>query len=180
MDTFDHVYSVFIKAAPDRVWRAITEGDETVRYYYGTRVASDWMGAPLTYAYPDGSLAADGTVVEVEPGRRIVMSFHPRWDPEMEAEGPDPDDLAGRTGRRGWVEAHRDQRAATELEVGGVVRRRHRLHRVWSQDGHRDGGAARRRLTCARRRRSPSPPPSPNRFTSSDRGPAPATVQSSG
>ena len=89
MDTFDHVYSVFIKAAPDRVWRAITEGDETVRYYYGTRVASDWRaGSPLTYAYPDGSLAADGIVVEVEPGRRIEMSFHPRWDPEMEAEGP--------------------------------------------------------------------------------------------
>ena len=89
MDTFDHVYSVFIKASPDRVWRAITEGDETVRYYYGTRVASDWTaGAPLTYAYPDGSLAADGNVLEIEPGRRIVMSFHPRWDPGIEAEGP--------------------------------------------------------------------------------------------
>lgn len=89
MDTFDHVYSVFIKATPDRVWRAITEGDETVRYYYGTRVASDWAaGSPLTYAYPDGSLAADGMALEIEPGRRIVMSFHPRWDPGIEADGP--------------------------------------------------------------------------------------------
>ena len=89
MDTFDHVYSVFIKAAPDRVWRAITEGDETVRYYYGTRVASDWTaGSPLTYAYPDGSLAADGKVLEIEHGKRVVMSFHPRWDPGIEAEGP--------------------------------------------------------------------------------------------
>jgi hypothetical protein len=42
MDTIDHVYSVYIKAPPDRVWRAITDGNETVRYYYGTRVASDW------------------------------------------------------------------------------------------------------------------------------------------
>ena len=89
MDTVDHIYSVYIKASPDRVWQAITDGDETVRYYYGTRVASDWgPGSALTYAYPDGSLAADGIVVEVEPGRRVVMSFHPRWDPEMEAEGP--------------------------------------------------------------------------------------------
>ena len=35
---------------------AITDGDDTVRYYYGTRVASDWTpGSPLTYTYPDGS-----------------------------------------------------------------------------------------------------------------------------
>jgi uncharacterized protein YndB with AHSA1/START domain len=89
MDTVDHIYSVYIKAPPDRVWQAITDGDDTVRYYYGTRVASDWQaGSPLAYAYPDGTLAADGTVVEVEPGRRIVMSFHPRWDPEIDAEGP--------------------------------------------------------------------------------------------
>ena len=89
MDTIDHVYSVYIKASPDRVWRAITDGDETVRYYYGTRVTSDWSaGSPLTYAYPDGSTAADGKVLEIEPGRRVVMSFHPRWDPGVEADGP--------------------------------------------------------------------------------------------
>ena len=75
MDTIDHVYAVYIKASPDRVWQAITDGNETVRYYFGTRVASDWgAGSPLTYAYPDGSTAADGVVLEgldlraVEPG----------------------------------------------------------------------------------------------------------------
>jgi uncharacterized protein YndB with AHSA1/START domain/DNA-binding transcriptional ArsR family regulator len=89
MDTFDHVYAIQIKASPDRVWHAITNGDETTRYYYGTRVISDWkVGSPLRYDYPDGSLAADGLVLEVEPGRRLVMSFHPRWDPGVEAEGP--------------------------------------------------------------------------------------------
>ena len=89
MDTIDHVYSVYIKASPDRVWRALTDGNETVRYYYGTRVASDWgSGSPLSYAYPDGSIAADGVVLEIDPGRRVVMAFHPRWDPEVEAEEP--------------------------------------------------------------------------------------------
>jgi uncharacterized protein YndB with AHSA1/START domain len=88
MDTVDHVYSVYIKASPERVWHAITDGDETVRYYFGTRVASTWeVGAPITYAYDDGSIAADGSVLEIEPGRRVVMSFHPRWDPEIESNG---------------------------------------------------------------------------------------------
>ena len=89
MSTVDHVYSVYIKASPERVWRAITDGDETVRYYFGTRVASSWeVGAPIVYTYPDGSVAADGSVIDIEPGRRVVMAFHPRWDPDIEAEGP--------------------------------------------------------------------------------------------
>jgi uncharacterized protein YndB with AHSA1/START domain/DNA-binding transcriptional ArsR family regulator len=85
----DHVYSVVIKAEPDRVWRAITDGVETERYYYGTRVDSDWSpGGKIVYAYPDGSVAADGEVLEIESGRLVKMTFHARWDPEIEAEGP--------------------------------------------------------------------------------------------
>ncbi len=89
MSTIDHVYSVVIQAPRERVWQAITDGDETSRYYYGTRVASTWeVGADLAYTYPDGSTAADGTVLEVDPPALLRMSFHARWDPEIEAEGP--------------------------------------------------------------------------------------------
>jgi DNA-binding transcriptional ArsR family regulator/uncharacterized protein YndB with AHSA1/START domain len=84
-----HVYSVFIRTSANALWRAITDGDETVRYYYGTRVASDWQpGSSIVYTYPDGTVAADGEVVEVDAPRRIAMTFHARWDPELEAEGP--------------------------------------------------------------------------------------------
>src|SRR3954451_13135375 len=84
----DHVYSVLIRATPDRIWRAITDGLETERYYFGTSVDSDWsVGGRVTYAYPDGSVAADGEVLEIEPERRVAMTFHPRWSPEIEAEG---------------------------------------------------------------------------------------------
>lgn len=87
--SIDHVYSVYIKASPERVWRAITDGDDTVRYYFSTRVASDWtVGSPLVYTYPDGRLAADGEVLEADPPRRLAMTFHPRWDPESEGESP--------------------------------------------------------------------------------------------
>jgi uncharacterized protein YndB with AHSA1/START domain len=89
MDPIDHVYTVFIKAPPERVWRAITDGDDTVRYYYGTRVASEWVvGAAIRYDYPDGSVAADGEVLAIDPGRQVTMTFHPRWSPEIDAEGP--------------------------------------------------------------------------------------------
>jgi uncharacterized protein YndB with AHSA1/START domain/DNA-binding transcriptional ArsR family regulator len=85
----DHVYSVYIKASPERIWRAITDGVETERYYYGTRVGSDWRpGSRIVYEYPDGSVAADGEVVEIDPPRRLVMTFQARWNPELVAEGP--------------------------------------------------------------------------------------------
>ncbi|MEX1169749.1 MAG: SRPBCC domain-containing protein, partial [Chloroflexota bacterium] len=89
MDPIDHVYTVFIKAPPERVWRAITDGDDTIRYYYGTRVVSDWaVGAAIRYDYADGSPAADGEVLAIDPGRLVTMAFHPRWSPEIDAEGP--------------------------------------------------------------------------------------------
>ena len=33
-------------------------------------------------------MAADGSVVAIQPGRSVTMLFHPRWDPGIEAEGP--------------------------------------------------------------------------------------------
>jgi uncharacterized protein YndB with AHSA1/START domain len=89
MSTIDHVYAVYIKAEPARVWRAITDGVETEQYYYGTRVNSDWSkGGRIVYEYPDGSVAADGEVLDIDPGRFVTMTFHARWDPEAEANGP--------------------------------------------------------------------------------------------
>lgn len=82
MDAPAHVYTVFIRATPGRVWEAITDGAATERYYFGTRVASDWSpGASIAYTYPDGTIAADGHVIDVEPPRRLNMTFRPRWDP---------------------------------------------------------------------------------------------------
>ena len=88
MSTIDHVYAVYIKASPDRVWRAITDGVETEQYYYGTRVNSDWSkGSRIVYEYPDGSVAADGEILEIDPGRLVTLTFQHRWDPD-DSSGP--------------------------------------------------------------------------------------------
>ena len=89
MDSIDHAYTAYIKASPERVWQAITDGDDTVRYYHGTRVVSDWsVGAGIRYDLADGSIAADGEVLAIDPGRQVTMTFHPRWSAEIDAEGP--------------------------------------------------------------------------------------------
>ena len=59
-----------------------------LEYYYGTRVVSDWaQGSPIRYDYPDGTPAADGEVLAVDPPKRLEMTFRALWDPELEAEG---------------------------------------------------------------------------------------------
>ena len=89
MATPDHVYQVYIRCPATEAWNAIVDGDVTVRYFYGTRVASSWEpGAPLTYTAEDGTVVADGSVLSIDPGSMVEMSFHARWDPELEAEGP--------------------------------------------------------------------------------------------
>jgi DNA-binding transcriptional ArsR family regulator/uncharacterized protein YndB with AHSA1/START domain len=85
----DHVYVTYIRATADAIWQAITEGDQTVRYYFGTRLETTLEpGSAFRYTYADGSVAADGQILAVEPGRSLAMSFQARWDPQLVAEGP--------------------------------------------------------------------------------------------
>ena len=128
MDTIDHVYSIYIKASPDRVWRAITDGDETVRYYYGTRVTSDWtVGRPLRYDLRrrDASRPTGGPR-DRAAATPVVMSFHPRWARGDRGRRSGPHDLAGRADRGRRLEADRHERAQTgsksaEAFAGGIV-----------------------------------------------------------
>ncbi|HXG25372.1 MAG TPA: SRPBCC domain-containing protein [Candidatus Binatia bacterium] len=84
----DHVYSIYINADAERVWKAITDGDETVKYFYGTRISSAWRpGSHIRYDYPDGTVAADGEVLSIEPPRRLEMTFRALWDRDLAAEG---------------------------------------------------------------------------------------------
>ncbi|MDH3606509.1 MAG: SRPBCC domain-containing protein [Acidimicrobiia bacterium] len=83
-----YVYQAYIAAEPKKVWKAITDPDYTVRYFYGTRVESDWTaGSSLRYLGADGSVVADGEVIAVDPPHRLEYTFTPRWDPDLEAEG---------------------------------------------------------------------------------------------
>ncbi len=84
-----HVYRSYIRAPLDDVWNAIVDGDQTVRYFYGTRVKSGWdPGSDIRYEAPDGSVVADGEVLAIDAPHKLEMTFHARWDAELEAEGP--------------------------------------------------------------------------------------------
>ena len=80
-ETTTHVYEIFIRATPERLWQALTNGDDTVQYYYGTRVEHiDEPGAEYTYVMPDGSSPMmRGKVLEADPPRKLVTTCLPGW-----------------------------------------------------------------------------------------------------
>ena len=121
MSSPDHVYAVYIKAAPDRVWRAITDGVETEQYYFGTRVSSDWSkGGRIVYEYPDGRVAADGEVLEIDPGRLADDHLPAPLGPRGSTPRAGHDDLGARGDRRRRLEADRhDRRPCRRHEDGG-------------------------------------------------------------
>lgn len=82
-------YEIHIRATAADVWRAITDGDQTVQYFYGTRVGSTWEDdSRIEYRSADDTLVGDGNVITHEAPFRLDMTFHARWDDALEAEGP--------------------------------------------------------------------------------------------
>ena len=69
------VYVEEIKAPPERVWQALTDPAFTARYWYGTRLVSDWKpGSPITFHKVQGE-ADTGTVLVADRPRKLAYSW---------------------------------------------------------------------------------------------------------
>jgi uncharacterized protein YndB with AHSA1/START domain/DNA-binding transcriptional ArsR family regulator len=87
-DRPQYVSQIFIRATPAQVWRAITESEFTLQYYYGSTVESHWReGATYRYAI-NGNDAILGTILEADPPRRLVQTFDARWDDDVKPDAP--------------------------------------------------------------------------------------------
>lgn len=81
-------YEVTVAKPAERVWRALVDETESARWYYGTSVRSSWEpGTRYEYVFPEGAVAIEGVVEEINPGRKVVMSFSARWDPDVASDG---------------------------------------------------------------------------------------------
>jgi uncharacterized protein YndB with AHSA1/START domain len=89
------VHRVYIKAAPQAVWDAITDPEWNARYGYQCRgnyelrpggtyhvLANQEM---KDFGAPD--IIIDGEVIEVDPPHRLVQTWHGLFSPGMEEEG---------------------------------------------------------------------------------------------
>jgi uncharacterized protein YndB with AHSA1/START domain/DNA-binding transcriptional ArsR family regulator len=89
IDPTQHVFVIFIRTTPERLWQALTDGTLTAQYYFGSAVASTWQpGAPYHYPNPAGGLFLTGEVLEADPPRRLAMTFQPQWFADSAAPRP--------------------------------------------------------------------------------------------
>jgi len=91
-----NVYRIWIKATPERIWRALTDPQELGGYGYGGRFEVDVRaGGEYRVGATDQMLQAgapelmvDGEYLEVEQPRRLVQTWHALFDEQMTAEPP--------------------------------------------------------------------------------------------
>ena len=82
------VFTVFIRTTPDQLWRAITDSEFTLQYYYRSTIESDWKpGSPYRMLI-DGEEQVVGDVLEADPPRRLVQTFSATWDEDVAADAP--------------------------------------------------------------------------------------------
>ena len=87
------VYAAFIRAAPARVWSALTT-PATTRLYFDfiagfLAFESAWTrGSPLVYRTRDGEPVIQGRILAVEAPVRLVISFSLRYDDEVRNDPP--------------------------------------------------------------------------------------------
>ena len=88
------MYRVYIKAAPEAIWDAITKPEWTLRYGYAPVVEYDLRAGGSFRAYANEGMKAfgcpdvisDGEVIEADPPRKLVQTWRMTMTPELAAE----------------------------------------------------------------------------------------------
>jgi len=81
------VYELFIHTTPQKLWKALTEAEITKKYFFGEAIHSDWKrGAEWHSTGPSGSRDVEGTVLESDPPRRLVLTWHILYDAALSDE----------------------------------------------------------------------------------------------
>jgi uncharacterized protein YndB with AHSA1/START domain len=90
------VHRVFIKAPAQKVWDAITTPEWLEKYGYACRAEFDLRPGGAYKAFSNPPMRALGTpdviivgeVIEADPPKKLVQTWHPIWDPIAAAETP--------------------------------------------------------------------------------------------
>jgi uncharacterized protein YndB with AHSA1/START domain len=71
----EFIYVTYIETTPEKLWEALTSSDFTKRYWWDTRVVSDWkVGSPFSLVL-NGRTTDVGEVLEAERPRRLSYTF---------------------------------------------------------------------------------------------------------
>lgn len=85
----EFVYVTYIRTTPQKLWQALIDPELTRQIWCNTWQDCEWKpGATWQLMIPDGRVGDSGVVLEIEPERRLVLSWQNQFIPELKAEGP--------------------------------------------------------------------------------------------
>lgn len=83
------VYTIYIAAAPEQVWKALTTAEFSRNYFSGFAIEADLrIGGAFIARAPDGSEHISGEVIECDPPRRLTVTWNVNWPGLVEKLGP--------------------------------------------------------------------------------------------
>lgn len=82
------VYVIYIRTTPAKLWQALLDPEFTRQYWVETWQDCEWTkGATWKLMLPDGRVGDAGEVLEIEPERRLALSWRNEFIPDMREEG---------------------------------------------------------------------------------------------
>jgi uncharacterized protein YndB with AHSA1/START domain len=82
------VYVTYIRTTPEKLWLALLDPEFTRQYWCETQQESDWKpGAAWRNMIPDGRVGDSGEIVEIEPHRKLVLTWRNEFLPDLHEEG---------------------------------------------------------------------------------------------
>jgi uncharacterized protein YndB with AHSA1/START domain len=78
----------FIRTTPQKLWHALIDPEFTRHYWCGTVQECAWRpGSSWRIMIPDGRVADSGEILEIEPHRKLVLTWRNEFKPELRTEG---------------------------------------------------------------------------------------------
>jgi uncharacterized protein YndB with AHSA1/START domain len=88
MASSQFVYVTYIRTTPEKLWQALIEPEFTRRFWFECWQESEWKtGTSWQLMIPDGRVGDSGKILEIEPQRRLVLSWRNEFIPGMREEG---------------------------------------------------------------------------------------------
>lgn len=82
------VYVIYIRTTAEKLWEALIKPEFTRQYWAETWQESDWkVGSPWRIMLPDGRVADSGQIAEIDPPKRLVLTWRNEFKPELTEEG---------------------------------------------------------------------------------------------
>lgn len=81
-------YVTYIRTTQQKLWDALLNPEFQRQYWFGMHQECEWKkGSEWRMRFPDGRIADQGEVLDIDPPKRAVIRWRNEFKPELKAEG---------------------------------------------------------------------------------------------